>query len=206
MSSKTISKEALILKKIRELKLMSRSQAAILMGTTHKNIEKMENGRCDMTHKRVQSYLTAYNISQQEFELCLDGKIHLIEEKYASHKPKVIEHKALRRSYQKIITKDVKILIGMRRLKGYSQSKASHVCGYSRSSMGHIESGRIELRQNRIAHIVKSYGFTMEDFNKQKSSDFFIKDTQDECVNILKKLNPDSLKMAHTLLQTIKQK
>lgn len=201
--SKKIPTEAVILRKLREIKNLDRQQAAILMGTTRKNIEKMENGRTLMTKKRIGSYLAAYGISEKEYELCLDGQIHVIEKKYAIERPKIIEHKTLRRSYQKIITKEVKILIGMRKLRGYSQPEASLVCGYSRPSIGHIESGRIELRQDRIEHIVKSYGFTMRDFEQHKRSDFLVADTQNECIAIIARLNLENLHVAHSLLKTM---
>lgn len=203
--SKKIPTEAIILRKLREIKNYDRPQAAVLMGTTHKNIEKMENGRTLMTQKRVASYLAAYGISENEYALCLDGKIHLLAEKYAVKRPKIIEQKTLRRSYQKIITKEVKILVGMRKLRGYSQPKASAICGYARPSIGHIENGRIELHGERIKHIVQSYGFTMRDFEKHKRSELLVTDTLNECISIVSKLSIENLNIAYTLLKTMKK-
>ena len=64
-----------------------------------------------------------------------------------------------RRSYQKKITKECRILRSMRRMRKFSQDKASKICGYSRATIGHIENGRIELSEARIRFIVESYGY-----------------------------------------------
>ncbi|MCC6138451.1 MAG: helix-turn-helix transcriptional regulator [Bdellovibrionaceae bacterium] len=203
--SKKIPNDAIILRKLREIKNLDRPQAAVLMGTTHKNIEKMENGRTLMTQKRVANYLTAYGISAKEYALCLDGKIHLIAEKYATKRPKIIEHKTLRRSYQKIVTKEAKILKGMRKLRGYSQPKASAICGYARPSIGHIENGRIELHSERIKHIVQSYGFTMKDYEQHKRAEVLVTDTLTECISLVTQLSIENLNIAHSLLKTMKK-
>ncbi len=69
-----------------------------------------------------------------------------------------------RRSYQKIVTKECKVLRSLRRIKKISQDQASAMCGYSRPTIGHIENGRIELSEERLRHIVKSYGYKYSDF------------------------------------------
>ena len=194
----------MILRKLREIRSLDRQQAAVLMGTTYKSIEKMENGRALMTKKRITSYLVAYGFSEEDYKLCLGGQLHLIEKKYVK-RPRIIEHKILRRSYQRIITQQVKILRGMRKLRGYSQPEASLACGYSRASIGHIENGRIELPLRRIEHIVRSYGYTMADFERHKALEIDVSGIQDNCISILKKLNPENLNVAYTLLKTMKK-
>lgn len=75
-----------------------------------------------------------------------------------------IENGRLRRSYQRRITRECKVLKSMRRIKGYSQDYASLLCGYSRPTIGHIENGRIELDKARIEHILKCYGANILEF------------------------------------------
>lgn len=74
--NKKITKESLALKKIRELKGLTRKEAAILVGVTHKTIEKMENGRTLMTTDKINQYLCAYEVSKSDLENCIDGKTH----------------------------------------------------------------------------------------------------------------------------------
>ena len=81
-----------------------------------------------------------------------------------------------------------------------SQYRASFVCSYSRTAIGHIENGRIELHKARIAHIVKSYGFTIEDFEYHMKSDVLVTDIQDERISIIKGLCEKNLKAVHPLL------
>jgi len=201
--SKNITKESLALKKIRELKGLSRKEASILVGATHKTIEKMENGRTLMTNEKINLYLSSYGISKSEFADCLDGKTHILEKRLAPKRPKVIENKSLRRMYKKLITKEVKVLISLRKMRGVSQYQASLICGYSRPTVGHIENGRIELPKQRISHILESYGFSMSDFDEQMDSSDVVSDIQDKCISLLRKLSGPSLETALTLLTTI---
>ena len=88
----------------------------------------------------------------------------------------------------------------LRTLKNLSQYKASSVCGYHRKAIGHIENGRVELREARIAHIVKAYGFKMADFDCHMKSDILVTEIQDECISIIKGLCEKNLKAVHPLL------
>jgi hypothetical protein len=54
-------------------------------------------------------------------------------------------------------------------MKNLTQDQASAVCGYSRTSIGHIENGRITLDQNRIEHIIASYGCAPKEFDRLES-------------------------------------
>ena len=71
-----------------------------------------------------------------------------------------------RRSYKKIVTKECLAIKALRKFKEISQDEASMLCGYPRSTFGHIENGRIELTEQRIAEITKSLGLKNEDFTK----------------------------------------
>lgn len=200
---KNITKESLALKKIRALKGLSRKEASILVGVTHKTIEKMENGRTLMSDDKIRIYLSAYGISKSEFADCLMGNTYALKKKLAPKRPKVVEDNSLRRMYKKLITKEVKVLISLRKMRGVSQYQASLICGYSRPTIGHIENGRIELPKHRITHIVESYGFSMNDFEKQMSSSIVVSDLQEKCISQLRKLSGPSLETAYTLLSTI---
>lgn len=201
---KQLTKEVLALRKLRELKQLDRKGAAILLGLSHKTIERFENGRSHLSERKIHAIVAAYGYSLADYESCLRGEMHSLIKKAEAKKPKVIEHKNLRRSYKKIITKDVLALISLRKMKGFSQSEAGKKCGYSKSSIGHIENGRIELCKKRIKHIVVSYGFKMDDFVAQKRADIPTCEIQDNCVAIIRKLDGELLTTAHALLKTMK--
>ncbi len=93
----------------------------------------------------------------------------------------------------------------MRILRNLSQRKASSLCGYHKKAIGVIENGRVELSQSRIQHIVKSYGFTMKDFESHMKADILVTEIQDECISIIRALSEDKLKIVHPLLLNFKQ-
>ncbi len=202
---KVITSEVTALKKMRELRGFSRKDAAPLVGVTFKLIEQLENGRVELTKKKIVQYCAAYNFSQNQYRDICDGKIGKIQKELCKNRTKVIEQNNLRRSYKKIITKEAEVLCVLRRLKKLTQYKASLLCGYSRTAIGHIENGRIELTSKRICHIVESYGFTLSDYKYHLGSDQFVTDIQDNCVSIIKGLSEEKLKAVYPLLQTFKQ-
>ncbi len=202
---KFITKEALALKKLREIKGLNRPQAGVLIGLGHKSVEKFENGRTLLTRRRISEILSAYNFSWQDFEAVCAGKSEQIAARFVTKAEKQIVTKKLRRNYQKIITREVKTIAVLRKLKGYNKYQASRLCGYADCIIGHIESGRIDLRPTRIRHIVQSYGFTMEEFEHHLNSEVFLTDIQDTCIKIIKNLSEEKLKAVYPLLQTFKK-
>ena len=196
--------DAITLRKLREIKGLSRKDAAVLLGLGHKSVERFENGRTLLGRTRIDNILRAYGLTHGDFLSCREGKSEQIEKRFCHKKEKVIENNKTRRSYKKIITKEVKVLKVLRKLKNLSQYKASFLCGYHKGAIGHIENGRVELFQPRIQHIVKSYGFTMRDFESQMKSEAFVTDIQDECIAIIKGLCEKNLKAVHALLLNFK--
>ena len=199
-----VSNEALSLRKLRELSGLDRKQAGIKLGVSHKTVEKFENGRSQLSPTKVGEILRGYDVPQEDFEHVLNGRFDAIREKYAPKRVKIIEHKQLRRSYKRDISKDVLTLIALRRLKSLTQCEAALKCGYARCTMGHIENGRIELPAKRIEHIVKTYGFTMADFNYHKNSEAFVTDIQDECIKVIRALSEEKLKAVFPLLKSFR--
>ena len=202
---KMITNEVTALKKMREMKGLSRKDAAPLVGVTSKLIEQLENGRVELTKQKIAQYCSAYEFSQNQYSDICEGKIGKVEKEICKVRIKVIEQNNLRRSYKKIITKKANTLKVLRRLKGLTQYQASAYCGYHKSAIGHIENGRIELSHQRICHIVESYGLTMKDFEYHLKSDQFITDIQDNCINIIQGLSEEKLKAVYPLLQTFKK-
>ncbi|MCK5884161.1 MAG: helix-turn-helix transcriptional regulator, partial [Bacteriovoracaceae bacterium] len=107
-----------------------------------------------------------------------------------------------RRSYQKIITKECKVLKSLRKEREISQDKASALCGYSRPAIGHIENGRIELDRERIEHIVQSYGFEMGRFIEALKMDEQRDEVVELCLERIKELNGSKLEIVKNFLAT----
>lgn len=202
MEKKEIQTEAIILRKLRELKGFSRKEASILLGLNFKAIERFENGRTNLNQGKIEKIINAYGYSYQDFCLCKEGKTDHVQLKFGPQRPKVIENNSLRRSYRRLVTKEVKTLKVLRRLKGLTQYQASTFCGFHESAIGHIENGRIEIPAQKIQHIVKSYGFSMAEFEYHLKSDQFVTDIQDNCINIIRALSEEKLKAVYPLLQT----
>jgi transcriptional regulator with XRE-family HTH domain len=204
LQEKVITKEITAIRKMRELRKLSRKDAAPLIGVTFKSIERLENGRMDLTKQKIRQYCLAYGFTEKQYVSICEGKVETVEKQVNKPSAKVIEDNRLRRSYKKIITKEAKVLNVLRKLKGLTQYQASAYCGYSKSAIGHIEHGRIELETRRITHIVESYGYTMKDFEYHLNSETFVTEIQDDCINIIKKLSEEKLKAVYPLLSTFK--
>ena len=192
--------DAITLKRLREIKGLNRKEAGCLLDISHKSIEKFENGRTTLNRSRIEQIIRAYGLTYEDFLLCREGKGEQVQQRFCHKKEKVIDNLKDRRSYKKVITKEVQVLQALRKLKGLSQYKASRVCGYNRTAIGHIENGRIELHRDRIDHIVKSYGFTMEDFESHMKAEVLVTDVQGECISIIRGLSEKNLKAVHPLL------
>ena len=203
--------DAVTLRKLREIKRLSRKEAGVLLGIGYKSIEKIENGRTNLKKSRIEQIIGTYGLTYKDFLLCREGKSEQIKERLYHKNKKILsrEEKALiykkgRRFHKKIITKEVRVLKVLRILKNLSQYKASFVCGYHKNAIGHIENGRVELRKPKIVHIVQSYGFTMEDFECHMKSDVLVTELQDECISIIRVLSEEKLKAVHPLLLTFR--
>ena len=192
--------DAVALRRLREIKGFSRKEASVLLGIGYKTVEKFENGRTNLKRPRIEQIVGAYGLTYGDFLLCREGKSEQIEKKFCHKKEKVIDNKQGRRFYKKVITKEVQVLQVLRKLKGLSQYKASFVCGYNRTAIGYIENGRIELHRAKISHIVKSYGFTMEDFDYHMKAEVFVTEIQDECISIIKELRRKEISRLFTRL------
>ncbi len=200
--TKLMLPETIALRKMRELLNLDRKQAALLIGKSSKHLEKIENGFVEVTPILIEHFLKSYSFPKTKFNLIVNGKFHQIEKENKRPSKPIIENNKLRRSYKRILTKDVEVLISFRKLRNLSQYQASRICSYAKCTIGHIENGRIELPYSRIKHIVTSYGFTMKDFEYHKKSEVLITDIQDECIKAVKKIDSTKLNAVHAVLQS----
>jgi transcriptional regulator with XRE-family HTH domain len=185
-------------RRARELSGVSRNELGSKLGISNKTIEKIENGRMNLTDERLLEILDTLNLNTSDLIRIKKGKGLL--------KPKrelIVSSKALRRSYKKIITKECRVLKSMRREKGFSQDQASLLCGYARSAIGHIENGRIEVLKERIEHIMKSYGFSYEEFENNLSKEEFRDQVIDTCIDKINRLDNSKLSIVKNLLGSL---
>lgn len=185
------------LRRSREQLKVTRIELARRLNLSPKSIEKYESGRAIIDESKLQSILKALDLKREDFEKIRRGKGCGLKKK----KKTVLTNKE-RRSYQRIITKEVRVLKILRQMKNLSQDQASSICGYSRPSIGHIENGRIILDQNRIEHIVESYGHPMSEFHGLMKEEVLRDEVLNCCFEKMLSLPEEKLKLVNSLLQS----
>lgn len=184
------------LRRSREQLKVTRIELARRLNLSPKAIEKYESGRAIIDEGKLQSILKALDLSREDFEKIRRGKGCGLKKK-----KKTVFINQERRSYRRIITKEVRVLRILRQMKNLSQDQASSVCGYSRPSIGHIENGRIELDENRISHIVLSYGHEMSEFYRLMKEEVFRDEIIDFCYHKMMHLSEEKLKLIQSVLE-----
>lgn len=186
------------IRRARELCGISRQELASKLGITNKTIEKIENGRMNLTPERLGEILEALELKQTDLARIKKGKGLL--------KPKrrlIVTSNELRRSYKRIITKECRVLKSLRRKKRISQDHASYLCSYSRPTIGHIENGRIELSNERIQHILKCYGFKYSDFEADLGKEALRDEIVESCIEKIQLLDDTKLEIVKNLLGSL---
>lgn len=186
------------IRRAREQMKITRVELARRLNLSHKAIEKYESGRAIIDEQKLNNILKALDLNTEDFEKIRRGKGCGLK-----RKTKTVLKNSDRRSYQRIITKEVRVLRILRQMKNLTQDQASAVCGYSRPSIGHIENGRIELEESRIRHIVSCYELEMEDFKKLMKEEILRGELIKTLTDKLVLLNEDKLKLVNSLVQNI---
>ena len=104
-NKKTLSDAAIVMRKMRKLKLLTRKQAGIIFNLSHKTIEKLENGRGIIDQPRLVAFAGGYGFTFEDllkikvgqFDSNLTQKVRLKKEK---------EIRKNRRFYKTKITKE----------------------------------------------------------------------------------------------------
>lgn len=182
----------------REGKGITRDQLGEALGISYKAVEKIENGQLPLTLERKQAILKALGIDLKELRRI---KKHWVV--IPKKREKTVTSNSQRRSYRRIITKEVRILIHMRKLRKLTQDKASYVCGYSRPTIGHIENGRIEIPGDRIRHIVSSYGYQFVKFEELMKEEVLRDEILTSCYEKMALLNEAKLKLVQSMLENL---
>ncbi|MBT7608336.1 MAG: helix-turn-helix transcriptional regulator [Bacteriovoracaceae bacterium] len=193
---------------LRELRLeldLTLEEAGKKLGLSAKGIGAIENGRVSLARKRITEIITSYGLDYLDF---VRAK-RIIEKALRKNKKgkrqtiKKVLKNSDRRSYQKLVTRECKVIKSMRRIKGLTQDQASKLCSYSRATIGHIENGRIELSKDRIEHIVISYGYLLKDFEENMSKVELRDEIVDSCLEKITGLDDSKLDIVKNLLGSL---
>ena len=198
----TVISDHVAIKKMRMIRKLTRKESALIFSYSRSSIEKIENGRGKLTPERVRRFVEGYGFTQNQF---MDLKLGRLGEvapvQIEPKRVRIIEHVEMRRSYKKIITKEVRTLVIFRKRKGVTQYEASRICGWCSPTVGHIEQGRIELTEERIKHIVTVYGRTMKDFYEAVRSNIMRDEVEAECARLIQGLDDNRLMAVKGILE-----
>jgi transcriptional regulator with XRE-family HTH domain len=148
-----ISEYAALIKKMRLLRKLRRKQAAHFLPFNHKNIEKLENGRGDISLEQFKLFQSTYGFTDNDVEALRLGK-YKVADKNGNQTGKVTTGKRRdRRFCHRKITRECKVLKELRLSKGIDQYTASKDCLFGRNTIGFIENGRVTLTEKKIKHI-----------------------------------------------------
>jgi len=186
------------LRQAREKLGFTREQLATVLGITYKAVEKIENGRTQLSNDRLQEILKFLGIDK--FRL---GQIKKHGVVIPKKRNKTVFNNGQRRSYRRVITKEVRVLRILRVMKKINQYEASKLCGYSRPTIGHIENGRIEIPTERIFHIVRSYGHKMDKFHELMNESVIRDEIIKECYQKILVLPESKLKLIQSVLENL---
>lgn len=191
---------------LRELRLekgWTLEEACKLLGIKSKGLGHIENGRVILSKERLRRILECYGMHFHD----LIRMKKLLESQGRNTPRRATVRRVLsskdRRSYQKIITKEVRVLRLLRKMKGIPQDKASSLCRYARATIGHVENGRIELTVSRIQHIVTSYGHEMREFYRLMGEDVLRDVILEFCQAKLLGLSEEKLRLAQALIASL---
>lgn len=200
---KAITLDHIALRELRQELSLTLKEAGDKLSLSSKSIGAIENGRVGLDRKRIEEIVNSYGLTYLDFLRVRK----LLEKNQFKRARRVTIKKVLknsdRRSYQRIITKECKVLRSMRRIKKISQDEASALCGYPRASIGHIENGRIEITRERAKHIVESYGYKYSEYevNLTKAE---LRDTIiDLCLEKIEALDDSKLDVVKNLLRNL---
>jgi len=183
------------LRRSREQLKVTRIELARRLNLSPKAVEKYESGRAVINEEKINKWLQALEITHEHYLRIKKGKGIP-----RGRKIKTVIQNSQRRSYQRIITKEVRVLKILRQMKNLTQDQASAVCGYSRPSIGHIENGRISLDKTRIEHIIESYGFKIYEFERQMKEEVLRDEVLKDCYDKLSLLPNDKMRLVHSMI------
>ncbi len=198
-----ISDFAVLIKKMRLVRKLRRKQAAHFLPFDHKNLEKLENGRGNISTEQFKMLQSTYGFSDSEVEALRLGKYKAVEKAQEPKHKITTKNRNDRRFCHRKITRECKVLKEMRMMKDIDQYTASKDCCFGRNTIGFIENGRVTLTEKKIRHVVETYGFTMELFQQLLKQPLLRHEIIEQCQEILTKLDENKLRVIFPMLQSM---
>lgn len=198
-----LSDYAVLIKKMRLLKNLTRQQAGILFDFSYKNIERLENGRGVITVEKFKEFQDKYGFSDSQIEALRSGKVRVSLEANLVKTKGLHKNRPDRRFCHRRITRECKVLKEMRLLKNINQYEASKLCGIGINSIGFIENGRVALTDKKILQIVSAYGFNMEYFNQLLKVAPLRHEIIEECQKLIERMDENKLRVIMPMLQSM---
>lgn len=200
-----VSDYAVLLKKMRLLRRLNRIQASLLLDFSFKNLERLENGRGNISADRFREFQEKYGFSDQEIDDLRSGKIQASTDANSIRRKSGTKNRPDRRFCHRRITRECKVLKELRLQKGVDQYEASKICGLGKNTYGFIENGRVTLTEKKIFNIVLTLGFTMEYFNQLLKVSPLRHEMIEEAKMIIDGLDENKLRVFLPMLQTMKK-
>ncbi len=194
-TEKNVSAELRAIRLARERLGITRHELAKSLRISYKALEKIENGRMSLSKDRRAEILRLLGIDEYRLKRIKKAGIVIPEQK-----AKNVLQNSQRRSYRRVITKEVRVLKLLRMMKKIPQDRASALCQYSRPTIGHIENGRIEIPMERIRHIIASYGHEFSKFEELMKEEVLRDELISFCQQKLISLSEPKLKLVHSML------
>jgi transcriptional regulator with XRE-family HTH domain len=107
----------------------------------------------------------------------------------------------MKRSQQKRMTLKSKIIRYMRVSKGISQARAALAAGCSDQAIGHYETGRMDISEERLSKLIKFYGYSQNGFEMfLKGTPLPVLNLKGECILLLDHIDDTKLKAVYAVL------
>lgn len=198
-----LSDYAVLIKKMRLIRKLRRKQAVHFLPFSHKNLERLENGRGNISIEQFKLIQVAYNFTDADVEALKNGKYKASEKVKDSEQRITTKDRKDRRFCHRRITRECKVLKEMRTMKNIDQYTASKDCGFGRNTIGFIENGRVTLTEKKVRHIVETYGFTMELFQQLLKQPLLRHELIEQSQELLNKLDENKLRVIFPMLQSM---
>ncbi|MBX2996089.1 MAG: helix-turn-helix transcriptional regulator [Bdellovibrionaceae bacterium] len=203
-NTKVVTKDVIVLRRMRIVRKVNRNDAAKAIERSVKSIERFENGRSNLSTEQKKILVRRYRFTWQEFLAYLDGQCDLPDLPSRSTYPSKEKPREDGRKYQKVISKEARVLKVMRKMAGLTQPEAGAKCDMHRSCIDHLENGRVEITREKIEHVVRSYGFKMYIFEELLEAPMLRDEVLQECLKILTVLDNEKLRAVKALLDNFR--
>ena len=198
-NAKIVTKDVIVLRRMRIFRKINRVAAASSIERSVKSIERFENGRANLSTEQKKALVRRYRFTWQEFLAYMDGDCDLPDLPSRSTYPSEEGRK-----YQKVISKEARVLKVLRKMAGLTQPQAGTKCGLHRSCVDHLENGRVEITREKIEQVVRAYGFKMAVFEELLEAPMLRDEVLQDCLKILTVLDNEKLRAVKALLDNFR--